>query len=316
MTVSGSVTGGKDKNANNLAREHEADFANYLVEVVDHFHSAWGITFRTLEPLNEPNTNWWNYGGKQEGCRFDPPAQARILQATNHALGGKLLDTKLSASDENSIDTAVSTFQALDPGTRGVIWQLNTHSYGGSRRAEFARLAEAPRKSLWMSEYGDGDESGMTLAGKILDDLNGLHPLAWIYWQVLDVPQWALLANREDGKDTNYRVMPKYWVLMQFSRFIRPGATFVGISDGSSVAAVGADGRSLVVVTANRGNEERHATLDLSRFSTFGARVAPFRSSATENCVALPPGEVQDGRFTSVLPPKSVTTFVFNGVSR
>ena len=195
MTVSGSVTGGKDPNANNLAPQHEADFANYLVEVVDHFRSAWGINFRTLEPLNEPNTHWWHYGGTQEGCRFDPRAQARIFQATSRALGSKLLDTKLSASDENSIDTAVSTFQSFDPGTRGLIWQLNTHSYGGSRRAEFARLAESPRKSLWMSEDGDGDPSGMTLSGKILADLNGLHPLAWIYWQALDVPRWALLAN-------------------------------------------------------------------------------------------------------------------------
>ena len=316
MTVSGSVTGAKDKNANNLAPAHEVDFANYLVEVVDHFRSAWGIDFRTLEPVNEPNTNWWNYGGKQEGCRFDPAAQARIIQATSWALGGKLLDTKLSASDENSIDTAVSTFQSFDPGTRGLVWQLNTHSYGGSRRAEFAKLAEAPHKGLWMSEYGDGDRSGLELAGKILDDLNGLHPLAWIYWQALDVPSWALLANREDGRDANYRVMPKYWMLMQFSRFLRPGVTFVGIDDRNSVAALGADGRSLVVVTVNRGDNERRVTFDLSKFNTFGARVTPFRTSATENCAAQVPGTVQDGRFTDALPPKSVTTFVFSGVSR
>ena len=286
------------------------------MEVVDHFRTAWGINFRTLEPLNEPNTTWWHYGGKQEGCRFDPPAQARILQATSRALGSKLLDTKLSASDENSIDTAVSTFQSFDPATRGLIWQLNTHSYGGSRRAEFAKLAEAPHKGLWMSEYGDGDASGMTLAGRILEDLNGLHPLAWIYWQALDVPQWALLANREDGHDTNYRVMPKFWTLMQFSRFLRPGMTFVGIDDRSSVAALGADGRSLVVVTVNRGDAERRVTFDLSKLNTFGARVTPFRTSATENCAAQVPGTVQDGRFTDALPPKSVTTFVFSGVSR
>ena len=316
MTVSGSVTGGKDPNANNLAREHEADFASYLVEVVEHFRRAWGINFRTLEPLNEANTNWWHYGGSQEGCRFDPPAQARILLATSRALAGKGLDTKLSASDENNIDTAVSTFQAFDPGTRGLIWQVNTHSYGGSHRSELAKLAAAPRKGLWMSEYGDGDESGMTLAGKILDDLNGLHPLAWIYWQALDIPSWGLLANCEDGKDTSYRVMPKFWVLMQFSRFIRPGATFVEIDDASSVAALGADGRSLVVVTVNRGDTERRVTLDLSRFNTFGARVTSFRSSARENCAALPSAEVRGGRFSSALPPKSVTTFVFSGVGR
>lgn len=315
MTVSGSVTGGKDRNSNNLAREHEQDFANYLVEVVDHFRSAWGITFRTLEPVNEPNTNWWNYGGKQEGCRFDPPAQARILQATAHALGNKLLPTKLSASDENSIDTAVATFQSFDPATRGLLAQINTHSYSGSRRAELARLADSPRKTLWMSEYGDGDPSGLTLAGKILDDLNGLHPAAWIYWQTLDVPQWALLANREDGEDANYRIMPKYWILAQFSRFLRPGATFIAINDTRSVAALDAEGRTLTVVTVNRDDTDRSVTFDLSRFNTFGAKVALFRTSQTENLVPLPGSTVNNSRFTSPLPRKSVTTCVFTGLS-
>ena len=318
MTVSGSVTGARDQNANNLAPEHEADFANYLAEVVAHFHQFWGVTFRTLDPLNEPDTHWWNFGGKQEGCRFDPAAQARILQATARALEARRLPTRLSASDENSIDTAVHTFKSFDPATRGLIWQLNTHSYAGSRRGELARLAaEGPRRNLWMSEYGDGDRSGMTLAGRILDDLNGLHPAAWVYWQALDNPAWGLIANREDGRDASYRLMPKYWVLAQFSRYIRPGSVFVDVDDHRSVAALDPSGRSLVLVTVNRDEEDRVVTYDLSRFQAAAGgvvRAAALRSSATENVAALPVLTATDGRLVATLPRRSVTTFVVTGL--
>ena len=316
MTVSGSVTGAKDKNGNNLAPEHEEEFAEYLVEVVDHFRRDWGINFRTLTPLNEPDTHWWNYGGRQEGCRFDPPAQARILHATARALERKGLATKLSASDENSLDTAVSTFRSFDPATRGLIAQVNTHSYGGSQRAELAKLAANPRKTLWMSEYGDGDRSGMTLAGRIVDDLNGLHPAAWVYWQALDNPAWGLIANREDGKDTSYRIMPKYWVLAQFSRFIRPGATFVHVTDGNAVAAWNEDKRVLVVVCVNRDNADRNAAFDLSRFNALAAKVEVLRTSRAESLAPLPGMAVEEGHFGSVLPGRSVTTFVVSGLSQ
>ena len=314
MTVSGSVTGGKDKNANNLAPAHEADFADYLARVVEHFHNFWGITFRTLDPLNEPDTRWWNYGGRQEGCRFDPPAQARLLHATDRALRERNLPTRLSASDENSIDTAVSTFQSFDPATRGLLWQVNTHSYAGGRRAELARLAANPRKNLWMSEYGDGDRSGMTLAGKILDDLNGLHPTAWVYWQALDVPQWALLANREDGRDTAYRIMPKYWILAGFSRYLRPGSTFIEIKDPNSVAALDATGHTLVIVTANRDDADRTVTFDLSKFNMVGVHPSAFRTSPTESLAPQPAPAVRDGRLTAPLPRRSLTTFVLPGL--
>ena len=143
MTVTG-----RDKTTNNLAPEHGQDFADYLVEVVDHFHRVSGITFRTLDPLNEPVAAWWTYGKRQEGCRFDPPAQACLIQAVGCGLERKGLPTQISASDENSIDTAINTFASFDPGVQSLIAQLNTHSYAGRQRAKLASMAVASRKRL------------------------------------------------------------------------------------------------------------------------------------------------------------------------
>jgi hypothetical protein len=65
MTKSGCASGNTD-GSNNLKDDSYDAFADYLTEVVKHFRDSWGITFRTLEPLNEPNASWWT-GERQPG---------------------------------------------------------------------------------------------------------------------------------------------------------------------------------------------------------------------------------------------------------
>ncbi|MFB6864035.1 hypothetical protein ACFCV6_24245, partial [Streptomyces virginiae] len=36
------------------------DFAAYLVGAVDRLEAAHGIEFATIDPFNEPNTNYWS----------------------------------------------------------------------------------------------------------------------------------------------------------------------------------------------------------------------------------------------------------------
>jgi hypothetical protein len=97
-----------------LNRPHNA-FADYLTEVTKHYHDVLGITFRTLEPLNEPNASWWKANGGQEGCHFGAANQQQIVKAVSTALTAKgITDTHLSASDENSMDDAYSILSGYD----------------------------------------------------------------------------------------------------------------------------------------------------------------------------------------------------------
>src|SRR5262249_32067931 len=70
MTNSGSVPGAAD-GGDNLNPAYYGAFADYLAQVVQQFANTWGVTFQTVEPLNEPNANWWRFGGRQEGSHFD-----------------------------------------------------------------------------------------------------------------------------------------------------------------------------------------------------------------------------------------------------
>ncbi|OOM73531.1 hypothetical protein CLPUN_44990 [Clostridium puniceum] len=47
----------------------------YLTTVVKHFNDEWGTTFNTINPMNEPSTNYWKKGGNQEGCDFNSPEE-------------------------------------------------------------------------------------------------------------------------------------------------------------------------------------------------------------------------------------------------
>ena len=133
MTLSGSVTGAKNGGQNNLATEHVKDFADYLATVVEHFKDEEGIVFRTLDPLNEPNSGWWHYGNNQEGCHFDPRYQSFVIRAVGRALADRNLTTQISAPDENSVDQALGSFLSYPQGTRDFLSQINTHSYNGGK---------------------------------------------------------------------------------------------------------------------------------------------------------------------------------------
>ena len=315
MTVSQSVTGAKNGGQNNLATEHVEDFADYLTTVVQHFKDQEGIVFRTLDPLNEPNSGWWRYGDKQEGCHFDPHYQSDIIQAVGHALATRNLTTRISAPDENSVNQALASFRSYPQETQDLISQINTHSYNGGKRVELAQAAAAANKTLWVSEYGDGDPSGLNLSNRILTDMQQMHPAAWIYWQAVDGPKWGLITNPPEDTASEPEIGKKYWVMANYSRFIRPGSVFINIDDEHSLAALDATGHTLIIVTTNPADLDEPITYDLSHFDTSHASITAYRTSPDEDLAPLPNLALTESHLDSNLPQKSVTTFVLSGVS-
>ena len=86
MTVSGCNGGAEKATDDNLDPKHYEDFARYLVEVCKHYKETYGIEFRTLDPFNEPETNYWYRNGGQEGCHFDVKSQVKFLRVLSPVL--------------------------------------------------------------------------------------------------------------------------------------------------------------------------------------------------------------------------------------
>ncbi|WP_437648995.1 glycoside hydrolase family 30 protein [Sorangium sp. So ce362] len=317
MTSSGCASGSRT-GGDNLKADHYDDFAHYLTEVVRHYRDEHAITFRSLEPLNEPHANWWKSDGSQEGCHFDRASQEKIIQEVAKQLASKGLgETVVSASDENSMDDAVQNLRAFGAGTLAALQQINVHSYAGSRRKELRQLATELGKRLWQSESGplgqslsDDTDTALFMAERIIRDLRELRPEAWVDWQSGDPARsWASFTLNDS--EQSYAPIKRFYMHAGFSRYIRPGAIFVDVDSEDMVAAVSADGSSLTLVVRNGDRSaSRGYTLDLTRLPTVGLAAEAHRTSRTEDLERLPDMAIEDYRLAITVPAFSITTFV------
>ena len=329
MTLSGCVSGGVEPNHDNLAPDHEATFVEYLATVVQHFHAELGIRFHTIDPMNEPYTDYWRAHGKQEGCHFERASQERLIQRLRAALDQRgLQHVGISAADETNYGRAIDTWKSYPAATRDCVAVLNAHAYDTARRTELRTLARESGRPLVMSEVdGGGGEPhdhaairpALALAEQIVDDLRELQPQRWTFWQAVEDESGMVQANCNWGLihadllgDTHVWVATKkFHALAQFTKFIRPGATWAACDDAETVAMHDRARPALVLVTRNARTSGEAVTYELSPVHHAGARVEVYRTSANEDLAELPAGEVApDGRFSAQLPAESITTFI------
>lgn len=335
-STAGSASGG-----NCLSPENYERFATYLAAVARYSADHWGIKFGSVEPFNEPSAMWWKYPERQEGCHFDRDTQEVIIGLLRKALDERHLnDVAIAASDENDVDVALSTWQSFDSVSRQAVGKVNVHgyyrgteSYRGPNRS--ALRSAVGGKHLWQSEYGDGDGSGHTMANAIIQDIRGLRPNAWVYWQPVepDVQAygWGLInANYVDTADSSkpevttplVRVNRKFFVYGQFTRYLRPGAELISISDQNSIAAYDPALKKLVFITVT-GDKQQTLSYDLGKFTKIGSTIQQIVTTTAPGngvpdwkqhveTIAVTSGNRRT--FSITLYPKSLYTFVIEGV--
>lgn len=198
MTVSGCSSGNTDSSKDNLRADSVNAFAAYMADVIEHWDNEGVINFQSVDPMNEPYTNYWGANSnKQEGCHFDQgESQSRILVALNKELKNKGINMIISGTDETSIDTQISSYNNLSDEAKNVISRIDTHTYSGSNREGLKETAQNAGKNLWMSEvdgaYTAGTHAGemtaaLGLAQRMMTDVNGLESSAWILWNAIDM---------------------------------------------------------------------------------------------------------------------------------
>lgn len=321
MTVSGRVSGASKGTDDNLRPGAEPHFAAYLARVVDELQRRHRITFRTLSPVNEPNTDYWFAANTQEGAHWSPARQGQMIDAADAALKARELKTVIAAPDETNSTLFVRDWEGWSPATRARVGQLNVHSYGNTHQTAVRDIARAANIRLWMSEHdmsADKDlenfqsmTTPLAFAEHLVGDFRRLEPAAWVFWQAVET-----LSGRNGKSGSNWglikmdltapaaaphpiHITRKYWAMANFSRYIRPGYRLVPIDDIDSIAALSPDGATLVVVHVNPGPIRRDLSL-----ATTGYRLSEtVVTDATHNAAPVA-GRVM------VAPPRSVTTFV------
>lgn len=331
MTVSGCASGASNS-GENLKSTMYPQFADYLTEVVRQFAEAWGISFVTLEPLNEPMGDWWNVNGGQEGCSFSRVNQSKLIREVYTKLKVKKLATRIAASDEAGYDEAVATYTSFDSSTRACIHQINTHGYSGSKRSELRKLADRDGKKLWASEidgsgapapfdmwkHDHGDIApALDIANRIIRDLRELQPDAWILWQVVESEQAQISLDKNWGcihADYNggekFTICPKFHAVRQFTKFIRPGSIMIGCDNSEAVAFFTSDRSSIVIVQRNNTQSDVTTNFQFEDTIRLQQNAAVWRTSVDEQCKELDEISVKGNTLTAIVKALSITTFI------
>jgi O-glycosyl hydrolase len=322
MTVSGRVSGNEDGLQDNLKPGEEGAFADYLARVVQTLEQSHHIRFRTLSPVNEPNTPYWFAANTQEGAHWTPARQAAMIKAVKAALTARGLKTEIAAPDETNAQTFVLDWAGLDTQARADIGQLNAHSYDTTGKTAVRDIARASGKRLWMSEvdlsppnvrqdYAD-IRPAIALSEQIISDINRLEPQAWVLWQAVENDKgpgphssnWGLI-KLDYATGAEPHVTEKYWAMGAFTRFIRPGARFISPGDSDTVVAVRPGGHGFVAVHVNPGLYARRLAVQLPK----GIRhMAVTVTDAETHWQTVCRGRAGD----VVAPPLSVTTVEFD----
>ena len=317
MTKSGCVSGSND-GSDNLKEDYFDDFADYLSEVALHFKTDWGLTFRTVEPFNEPSAGWWKSNGGQEGCGFKNN-QSKMIVELGKALKKKGLfpATSVSAADETSIMQAHDQLGNYTSEALSYLGQVNTHSYSdGSYRKQLYNRAFGLNKRLWQSETGPLSKSGdehiaLWMANVIIQDLRDMKAEAWVDWQIAD-PAENWRSIKADHKKQSFSYMPRYYMHAAFSRYIRPGSRIIDSDNGNTVAALRPDG-ALVIVVRNSGSSDVKYNFDLTKFDKIGASAKVVRFELPGSLTPQSDIAVANKSLSMTAKSNTVTTMVIDG---
>ncbi|MFJ6569472.1 glycoside hydrolase [Streptomyces sp. NPDC091292] len=338
MTTSGLVSGAWNAGQDNLRSDQYERFAAYFSGAVQRAQDSTGVTFDSLSPVNEPNTDYWRAGGRQEGSHWDPASQARMVSTLRAALDANGLRTPIAAMDETNPAKFRANWETYPPAVRDAVGRLNTHTYGTNGRTGVRDIAKGEATPLWMSEVDVGGSvpqsftdmsPALDLAGRIADDIRELEPRAWVLWQAVEDYEnmtpahensnWGLIQTDftpENAATEPLRKNKKYWAMANYSRFVRPGARVINTDSTQTLAALRPGGRGAVVVHTNPTGQDREITLDLSGFRTVGAApVERYTTDATKNLVRGSDATTKGKTLKVTVGAGSVTTFVLPGVS-
>ena len=322
MTYSGCSAGNADPLHDNLKPEFYEAFCNYLLDVCKHYKEQYAIEFKTLEPFNEPTTNYWYNLGSQEGCHFSAETQMKIIRILAPKLAEAKLKTALSASDETNIASYIKVLKTYR--TAGDILekvgQLNTHTYSGTNaeRKEAYQLTKSTGKPFWQSETGPGDYkktslgTNLLLVQKLFDDMRYMKPQAWLDWQLMEEKNevWCLMRCNFDSQE--YKPVKNFYVRMQITRFFKQGYTLIETGNDEVLAAINPEKTELVVAVVNKSDQQKHFKLKLNGFNKSGKEVAVFRTGITENCAPISPSVIKNKTISYNAPQQSLTTFVIS----
>lgn len=308
------------------------DYAVYLREYLDHYDGTNGVyNVDYMSPVNEPA-----FPPEGPGSYFTPEQLGELNVALSASLDG--WEGELLSPEESAYPTGVSTVDYLSSLSNSVTgWDsvdgVAAHFYNANitqmRDASAMNIPYFNRgaRPLYMTEitmfgaeYGDAMDLGEHIHWWMTD----LKSSMFLYWLAF---QWvtefagslrgdvALIGTSDTGE---YNLNKKYYVMGQYSKFIRPGWRRLNVTGGTSAQAA-LDGDTPIFVTTFASPDfDRSASVVVNRGSRKTARITGTSSElvdvyVTDNSRNMVHVGLFDAPFGTVIvnvPSNAVVTIV------
>ncbi|KAJ7707424.1 glycoside hydrolase superfamily [Mycena rosella] len=284
MKTNGAVGGGGSlcgvSGASCASGDWKQAYANFLVSYVQYYNKN-NITITHLGFLNEPE-----YAASYSSMLSSGTQAAdfiKVLYPTlqSAGLGNQVKITCCDSEGWNNQKTM--TAQLISAGVESQVGVITSHSYTTS-----PDVAINTTRNVWMTEYADLNGSwntnwysngamgeGLYWAKLIYNGIVNARLSAYVYWEgaETDVTTDSCLISISGSTATP---SARLWALAQWSRYVRPGATRVATTSGSSALLTSAfknpDG-TVSIQVINTASAAQDVSVSVSG-GTFGAVTA------------------------------------------
>lgn len=189
--ASGAANGWED----NLRSDQYDRFAGYLTGSLQRAQSATGVTFDSISPVNEPDTDYWHAGWPPGGFALGPglPGAHDHHPARRDGRQGRHDSDRFHGRDEpGEVPVGLGGIRSRRPIHGGPAQHAHVRDERPHRGAGHRQGEATP---LWMSEVDVGGSvpqsftsmsPALDLAQRINDDVRELEPRAWVLWQAVE----------------------------------------------------------------------------------------------------------------------------------
>ena len=312
-----NVNGPGANNTFNSTAANSTAYANYLVNYIKTIQSTYGVTLYAVSPQNEPDWNTSYESCLWTGAQFQDFVKTYLAPAI--AAAG--LSTKIMITESFADNLSLAAPAMNDPVAAPLVSIIGGHLYGGGPFAlSSGGFSHLTNQENWQTEISD-----VSATPNDTSMVSGLQEATWIHncvvnasmnafhhWWIVTESTTGGVADNSGLCDNKSNPTKKFYVLGNFSKFIRPGFQRIAIPAAPAAnitCSAYASASRLVIVAINKGTSSSSQTFTLGG-GLNAASVVPWVTDPSNNLVQQAAVAVSGGSFTFNLPAQGVVTFV------
>lgn len=291
-----------------MTEANPAEYVEWAMAILRRWRDQ-GVEMPYYSILNEPG---YVRSGNRSG-----PWMRDVIKLLGARLGAEGFNTKIVAPDDLNATQAYRRLQTIlaDPGAAKYVGAIAYHLYGNGDRAKVKQLAEQYQIPVWMTEFY---HHGWMEWAKIMQTMIGTYDATavdylWGYFGQVSTNGGQLITIRHTGNSyTGFDLNKQYFVMGQYSRFVRPGAKRIDATSSDPRLSVTAyvSGPEVIAVAINDSPLSSTVGFELGAGAPRISSVQSITTSATENWRVSAATAITGSRFVVTLPASSITTVV------